>query len=112
MSGAERSRLDVEPRDRACRTREPDAPKDDAAAQLDAAALGERTFRLQQVYGPPAGWKDQKVVAKGLPDEGRQPRNASTSPRCDLLTDTISSCANWGNSAYEQGRLGRASSRG
>jgi mono/diheme cytochrome c family protein len=48
------------------RTREPEAPKDDVAAQLDGAPLGDRTFRLQQVYGAPAGWKDQRVVAKGF----------------------------------------------
>jgi mono/diheme cytochrome c family protein len=64
------------------RTREPDAPKDDAAAQLDAAPLGERTFRLQQVYSAPAGWKDQRVVAKGfLTKSGNEERVNVTSMR-------------------------------
>ena len=72
------------------RTREPDAPRDDAAAQLDAAPPGDRTFRLQQVYGAPAGWKDQKVVAKGfLTKAGSEERVNVTSMR--TLT---SSCAN------------------
>lgn len=48
------------------RTREPEAVKDDEAAKLDAAAPGTRTFRLQQVYGAPAGWTNQKVAAKGF----------------------------------------------
>jgi mono/diheme cytochrome c family protein len=64
------------------RTREPDAPRDDVAAQLDAAPLGERTFRLQQVYGAPAGWKDQRVVAKGfLTKSGSEERVNVTSIR-------------------------------
>ena len=64
------------------RTREPDAPKDDAVAQLDATTLGDRTFRLQQVYGAPAGWKDQKVVAKGfLTKSGNEDRVSVTSMR-------------------------------
>jgi hypothetical protein len=64
------------------RTREPEAPKDDAVAQLDAAMLGDRTFRLQQVYGAPAGWKDQKVVAKGfLTKSGNEDRVNVTSLR-------------------------------
>jgi cytochrome c5 len=64
------------------RTREPEAPKDDAVAQLDAAMLGDRTLRLQQVYGPPAGWKDQKVVAKGfLTKSGNEDRVNVTSMR-------------------------------
>jgi cytochrome c5 len=72
------------------RTREPEAPRDDAVTQLDSAALGERTFRLQQVYGAPAGWKDQKVVAKGfLTSAGSEERVNVTSMR--TLT---SSCAN------------------
>ncbi len=72
------------------RTREPDAPKDEAVAPLDAAPLGERTFRLQQVYGAPAGWKDQKVVAKGfLAKTGSEERVNVTSMR--TLTST---CAN------------------
>src|SRR5688572_1594785 len=71
------------------RTREPEAPKDDAAAQLDGVPLGDRTFRLQQVYGAPAGWKDQRVVAKGfLTKTGSEERVNVTSMR--TLT---SSCA-------------------
>jgi mono/diheme cytochrome c family protein len=69
------------------RTREPEVPKDDAVAQLDAATLGDRTFRLQQVYGAPAGWKDQKVVAKGfLTKSGNEDRVNVTSMR--TLTST------------------------
>ena len=72
------------------RTREPDAPKDDAVAQLDGTTLGDRTFRLQQVYGAPAGWKDQKVVAKGfLTKSGNEERVNVTS-----LRPLTSSCAN------------------
>jgi cytochrome c5 len=72
------------------RTREPDAPKDDAVAQLDAATLGDRSFRLQQVYSAPPGWTDQKVVAKGfLTKAGSEDRVNVTSMR--TLT---SSCAN------------------
>jgi len=64
------------------RTREPDAPKDDAVAQLDGTTLGDRTFRLQQVYAAPAGWKDQKVVAKGfLTKAGSEDRVNVTSMR-------------------------------
>jgi len=64
------------------RTREPEAPRDDAVAQLDAAPLGERSFRLQQVYGAPAGWKDQRVVAKGfLTKSGNEERVNVTSMR-------------------------------
>ena len=48
------------------RTREPEPAKDDEAAKLDAAAAGTRTYRLQQVYGAPAGWTDQKIAAKGF----------------------------------------------
>jgi mono/diheme cytochrome c family protein len=48
------------------RTREPDAAKDDEATKLDALPAGTRTFRLQQVYGAPTGWKDQKMAAKGF----------------------------------------------
>jgi quinoprotein glucose dehydrogenase len=71
------------------RTREPEAPKDDAAALLDAAGLGERTFRLQQVYGAPAGWKDQRVVAKGfLTKVGSEERVNVTSMR--TLSSTCS----------------------
>jgi mono/diheme cytochrome c family protein len=64
------------------RTREPEAPKDDAVAQLDASPFGERTFRLQQVYGPPSGWTNQKVVAKGfLTKTGAEERVNITSMR-------------------------------
>lgn len=48
------------------RTREPEAPKDTEVAKLDALAFGERSFRLQQVYGAPPGWTGQKVAAKGF----------------------------------------------
>jgi mono/diheme cytochrome c family protein len=48
------------------RTREPEAAKDDEAAKLDALPAGSRTFRLQQVYGAPAGWSGQKVSVKGF----------------------------------------------
>jgi len=71
------------------RTREPEAPRDDVAAQLDKAPLGDRTFRLQQVYGAPAGWKDQKVVAKGfLTKAGSEDRVNITSMR--TLTSSCS----------------------
>lgn len=71
------------------RTREPEAPRDDAAAQLDGTPLGDRTFRLQQVYGVPAGWKDQKVVAKGfLTKAGSEDRVNVTSMR--TLTSSCS----------------------
>ena len=36
------------------------------AADLDQTPLGARSFRLQQVYGAPAGWTGQKVAAKGF----------------------------------------------
>jgi mono/diheme cytochrome c family protein len=48
------------------RTRDPEPAKDDEAARLDALAPGTRTFRLQQVYGAPDGWTDQRVAAKGF----------------------------------------------
>jgi len=48
------------------RTREPDPAKDDEAAKLDSLPAGTRTFRLQQVYGAPTGWTDQKIAAKGF----------------------------------------------
>ncbi len=48
------------------RTREPEPARDDEAATLDASPAGTRTFRLQQVYGAPTGWKGQKVAAKGF----------------------------------------------
>ena len=50
------------------RTRAPEAASDAEAAELDQAALGTRSFRLQQVYGAPAGWTGQKVASKGLFD--------------------------------------------
>jgi cytochrome c5 len=72
------------------RTREPEAPKDDAVAQLDGTPFGERTFRLQQVYSAPTGWSNQKVVAKGfLTKSGAEDRVNITSLRA--LT---SPCAN------------------
>jgi cytochrome c5 len=71
------------------RTREPDAPKDDAVPQLDGTPLGERTFRLQQVYAAPPGWKDQKIVAKGfLTKSGNEERVNVTSMR--TLTSSCS----------------------
>lgn len=64
------------------RTREPEAPKDEALAQLDAGPAGERTFRLQQVYSAPAGWTGQRVVAKGfLAKSGSEERINITSLR-------------------------------
>jgi mono/diheme cytochrome c family protein len=48
------------------RTRAPEAATDAEAAQLDQAPLGDRSFRLQQVYGAPSGWNGQKVAAKGF----------------------------------------------
>jgi mono/diheme cytochrome c family protein len=48
------------------RTREPDPATDDEAAKLDSLPAGTRTFRLQQVYGAPTGWTDQKIAAKGF----------------------------------------------
>src|SRR5688500_11347823 len=48
------------------RTREPDPAKDEEAATLDAMPAGSRTFRLQQVYGAPAGWTGQRIAAKGF----------------------------------------------
>ena len=48
------------------RTRAPEPAKDDEAARLDTLAAGTRTFRLQQVFGAPAGWSGQKVAAKGF----------------------------------------------
>lgn len=64
------------------RTREPDSAKDDEATQLDAKPAGSRTFRLQQVYGAPAGWTDQRVAAKGfLSQAGSEERVTVTSLR-------------------------------
>ena len=48
------------------RTREPEPARDDEAAKLDALPAGSRTFRLQQVYGAPAGWTGQKIAARGF----------------------------------------------
>ena len=48
------------------RTREPEPAKDDEAARLDAMPAGTRTFRLQQVYGAPPGWTDQRVAVRGF----------------------------------------------
>jgi len=64
------------------RTREPDAAKDDEAAQLNAKPAGNHTFRLQQVYGAPEGWTDQRVAAKGfLSQAGTEERITITSLR-------------------------------
>jgi mono/diheme cytochrome c family protein len=64
------------------RTREPEAAKDEEAAQLDARVLGTRAFRLQQVYGAPAGWTGQKVAIKGfLSKSGAEERVTVTSMR-------------------------------
>jgi quinoprotein glucose dehydrogenase len=69
------------------RTREPDAAKDDEAAKLDSTPAGTRTFRLQQVFGAPAGWTNQRVVAKGfLSRAGPEERVTITSIR--TLTST------------------------
>ena len=64
------------------RTREPDAAKDAEAAQLDAKPAGTRAFRLQQVFGAPDGWTDQRVAAKGfLSQAGAEERVTITSIR-------------------------------
>lgn len=67
------------------RTRAPEAPGDDEAAQLDSllekGPAGSRTFRLQQVYSAPAGWTDQRVAARGFLSEGAEPRITVTSMR-------------------------------
>ncbi len=63
------------------RTRAPEAPGDDEAAQLDARAAGSQTFRLQQVYSAPAGWTDQRVAARGFLSDGAEPRITVTSMR-------------------------------
>ena len=52
------------------RTRDPEPAKDDEAAQLDARPAGTRAFRLQQVFGGPAGWTDQRVAVKGFLSQG------------------------------------------
>jgi quinoprotein glucose dehydrogenase len=64
------------------RTREPDVAKDEEATRLDAKPAGSRTFRLQQVYGGPDGWTDQRVAAKGfLSQAGTEERVTVTSLR-------------------------------
>ena len=64
------------------RTRDPEPAKDDEAAQLDGGPAGTRTFRLQQVYGGPAGWTNQRVAAKGfLSASGTEDRITVTSLR-------------------------------
>ena len=64
------------------RTRAPEPASDAEAAELDQAPLGQRSFRLQQVYGAPAGWMGQKVAAKGfLTRSGTEERVNVTSMR-------------------------------
>ncbi len=64
------------------RTRAPEPATDAEATQLDQAPLGERSFRLQQVYGAPSGWTGQKVAAKGfLTRSGTEERVNVTSLR-------------------------------
>lgn len=64
------------------RTRAPEAASDAEVAELDQAPLGARSFRLQQVYGAPAGWTGQKVAAKGfLTKAGAEERVNVTSMR-------------------------------
>jgi mono/diheme cytochrome c family protein len=67
------------------RTRAPEAPGDDEAAQLDGllqkGPAGSQTFRLQQVYSAPTGWTDQRVAARGFLSEGAEPRITVTSMR-------------------------------
>ena len=64
------------------RTRAPEAATDAEAAELDRAPLGTRSFRLQQVYGAPAGWSGQRVAAKGfLTRSGAEERVNVTSMR-------------------------------
>ena len=64
------------------RTREPEPASDAEAADLDRAPLGQRSFRLQQVYGAPPGWMGQKVAAKGfLTRSGTEERVNVTSMR-------------------------------
>jgi mono/diheme cytochrome c family protein len=64
------------------RSRAPEPATDAEAAQLDQAPLGERSFRLQQVYGAPSGWTGQKVAAKGfLTRSGTEERVNVTSLR-------------------------------
>ena len=64
------------------RTRAPEPGSDTEAAELDRAPLGQRSFRLQQVYGAPPGWSGQKVAAKGfLTRSGTEERVNVTSMR-------------------------------
>jgi hypothetical protein len=64
------------------RTRAPEPASDAEAAELDRAPLGQRSFRLQQVYGAPTGWMGQKVAAKGfLTRSGTEERLNITSMR-------------------------------
>jgi mono/diheme cytochrome c family protein len=64
------------------RTREPEPAKDAEAQQLDVRPLGTRVFRLQQVYGAPAGWTNQRVAVKGfLTKAGSDERLSVTSIR-------------------------------
>ena len=64
------------------RTREPEPASDAEAAELDQAPLGQRSYRLQQVYAAPAGWMGQKVAAKGfLTRSGTEERVNVTSIR-------------------------------
>ncbi len=64
------------------RTREPEPASDAEATELDRAPLGQRSFRLQQVYGAPAGWMGQKVATKGfLTRSGTEDRVNVTSMR-------------------------------
>jgi mono/diheme cytochrome c family protein len=63
------------------RTRQPEPASDEEAAQLDATPASGRSYRLQQVYGGPPGWTDQRVVAKGFLSDGPDPRITVTSLR-------------------------------
>lgn len=64
------------------RTRAPEPATDAEAAELDRVPLGQRSFRLQQVYGAPPGWMGQKVAAKGfLTRSGTEERVNVTSMR-------------------------------
>lgn len=64
------------------RTRAPEVATDAEAAELDQTPLGNRSFRLQQVYGAPAGWMGQKVATKGfLTRSGAEERVNVTSMR-------------------------------
>ncbi len=64
------------------RTRAPEPATDAEAADLDRVPFGQRSFRLQQVYGAPPGWMGQKVAAKGfLTRSGTEERVNVTSLR-------------------------------